>query len=68
MHVGDKGLKDKSKRERQKKAKLTPKEQRRLRNEKKAQIQKIPTETQRPPQSLELYGSLREDHDAVSAV
>jgi hypothetical protein len=33
--MGDKGSKDKSKREKQKKAKLTPKEQRKLRNEKK---------------------------------
>ena len=33
--MGDKGSKDKSKREKQKKAMLTPKEQRKLRNEKK---------------------------------
>ena len=35
MDMGDKGSKDKSKREKQKKAMLTPKEQRKLRNEKK---------------------------------
>ncbi len=33
--MGDKGSKDKSKKEKQKKAMLTPKEQRKLRNEKK---------------------------------
>jgi hypothetical protein len=35
IDMGDKGSKDKSKREKQKKAMLTPKEQRKLRNEKK---------------------------------
>ena len=33
--MGDKGSKDKGKREKQKKAKLTPKEKRRLKREKK---------------------------------
>ncbi len=33
--MGDKGAKDKSKKEKQKRAILTPKEQRKLRNEKK---------------------------------